>query len=202
MARLPPANKGPDYEAAFFWRHLLVRSFSVFFFLLSGFWSEISTGWFSPIRCLYRSGFPRSGGCGWWANNFCFLVLCSVAICGRRGRPSAGRDGFSICDFVSMGLLEHVREIVDRSLLLEEEEDVDHDNKEGRMEERATISDGDPQSSNARSGMVLDCMVSVLRIGLSCSDSLPSERIPMNIVANKMHAIRDSFLRFKKRNRK
>ncbi|KAF7143707.1 hypothetical protein RHSIM_Rhsim05G0211000 [Rhododendron simsii] len=102
----------------------------------------------------------------------------------------------------SLGILQ---EIVDRSLLLEEdeEEEVDHDNQDGRMEERAIINDGDPQSSNARStGMVLDCMVSVLRIGLSCSDSLPSERIPMDIVAKKMHAIRDSFLRFKKRNRR
>ncbi|KAG5550478.1 hypothetical protein RHGRI_015446 [Rhododendron griersonianum] len=70
------------------------------------------------------------------------------------------------------------------------------------MEERSIINDGDPQSSSARSGMVLDCMVSVLRIGLSCSDSLPSERIPMNIVAKKLHAIRDLFLRFKKRNRR
>ncbi|KAG5550479.1 hypothetical protein RHGRI_015447 [Rhododendron griersonianum] len=71
------------------------------------------------------------------------------------------------------------------------------------MEERITMSsDGDPQSSNARSGMVLDCMVSVLRIGLSCSDSLPSERIQMNIVAKKMHAIGDSFLRFRNRNMK
>ncbi|KAF7143034.1 hypothetical protein RHSIM_Rhsim05G0210800 [Rhododendron simsii] len=49
------------------------------------------------------------------------------------------------------------------------------------MEERAIINGGDPQSCNARSGMVLDCTVSVLRLGLSCSDSLPSERIPMNI---------------------
>ncbi|KAH7865165.1 hypothetical protein Vadar_003054 [Vaccinium darrowii] len=103
-----------------------------------------------------------------------------------------------------VGLLsERVRDIVDGSLLLEEEEyvEVDHVNEESKMEERAIISDGDPQSSNARSGIVLDCLVSVLKIGLSCSDSLPGNRIPMNIVAKKMHAIRDSFLKFKRVNR-
>ncbi|XP_058213903.1 putative receptor-like protein kinase At3g47110 isoform X2 [Rhododendron vialii] len=134
---------------------------------------------------------------------YSYGILLLEMFTGKRPTDDIFNDGLSICDFVSMGLLERVREIVDRSLLLEEEEEEgDHGNKDGIMEERAIINDGDPQSSNARSGMVLDCTVSVLRLGLSCSDSLPSERIPMNIVANKMHAIRDSFIRFQKRNRK
>ncbi|KAF7143590.1 hypothetical protein RHSIM_Rhsim05G0210900 [Rhododendron simsii] len=112
----------------------------------------------------------------------------------------ANASGLQFVDF-SQNMING--EIVDRSLLLEEEEEEgDHDNRDRRMEERAIINGGDPQSCNARSGMVLDCTVSVLRLGLSCSDSLPSERIPMNIVANKMHVIRDSFIRFQKRNRK
>lgn len=135
---------------------------------------------------------------------YSYGILLLEMFTGKRPTDDIFKDGLSICDFVSMGLLERVGEIVDRSLLLEEEEEeeVDHDNQCGRMDERAIINDGDPQSSNARSGMVLDSMVSVLRIGLSCSNSLPSERIPMNIVANKMCAIRDSFIRLKKRNSK
>lgn len=28
-----------------------------------------------PIRCLDRSGFPRSGGCGRWANKLCLFLF-------------------------------------------------------------------------------------------------------------------------------
>ncbi|KAG5550475.1 hypothetical protein RHGRI_015443 [Rhododendron griersonianum] len=43
-------------------------------------------------------------------------------------------------------------------------------------------------------------ILQVLKIGLSCSASLPRARMPMNIVVNKMYAIRDSFQRSKKKN--
>ncbi|KAG5512655.1 hypothetical protein RHGRI_038941 [Rhododendron griersonianum] len=42
--------------------------------------------------------------------------------------------------------------------------------------------------------------IPMLKIGLLCSASLPRARMPMNIVVNKMYAIRDSFQRSKKRN--
>ncbi|KAF5737228.1 LRR receptor-like serine/threonine-protein kinase [Tripterygium wilfordii] len=39
-----------------------------------------------------------------------------------------------------------------------------------------------------------ECLVSVMRIGLLCSATLPANRMAMNIVVNKLHAIRDSLI--------
>ena len=46
------------------------------------------------------------------------------------------------------------------------------------------------------------CLISVLRIGLSCSTTSWDERVSMNVVVNEMNAIRDTFLKYKMRKQK
>ncbi|KAH7867383.1 hypothetical protein Vadar_032773 [Vaccinium darrowii] len=81
-------------------------------------------------------------------------------------------------------------EIVDRLLLLEEEDNkVDVKNEEVENEERAIPGDKDSESSSSTTGIVMDCIVSVLKIGLLCSAPLPRTRMPMNIVVNKIYLL-------------
>lgn len=127
---------------------------------------------------------------------YSYGILLLEMFTGKRPTDDKFKDGLSIHSFVATALPEGVMEIVDRSVLWEEE----GNNEEVKNEDRAIISDHDSQNTISTSETVMDCMVSVLKIGLSCSASLPRARMPMNIVVNKMYAIRDSYQRSKKRN--
>lgn len=132
---------------------------------------------------------------------YSYGILLLEMFTGKRPTDDKFKDGLSIHSFVATALPEGVMEIVDRSVLWEEEGNrVYVENEEVKNEDRAIISDHDSQNTISTSETVMDCMVSVLKIGLSCSASLPRARMPMNIVVNKMYAIRDSFQRSKKRN--
>ncbi|KAF7144406.1 hypothetical protein RHSIM_Rhsim05G0210700 [Rhododendron simsii] len=137
------------------------------------------------------------------------LNLSYNSFSGKIPRPIpvslSNASGLTLVDFAqnsltgtlsrSLGILQ------DRSVLWEEEGNkVYVENEEVRNEDRAIISDHDSQNTVSTSKTVMDSMVSVLEIGLSCSASLPRARMPMNIVVNKMYAIRDSYQRSKKRN--
>nr|TKW13465.1 hypothetical protein SEVIR_5G102900v2 [Setaria viridis] len=53
----------------------------------------------------------------------------------------------------------------------------------------------DAYNSTIRSG-IKNCLVSVVSLGISCSEKQPRERIPILDAAIEMHAIRDSYLKF------
>ncbi|KAK9986108.1 hypothetical protein SO802_031059 [Lithocarpus litseifolius] len=89
-----------------------------------------------------------------------------------------------------MTLPEHVIDIVDALMFLEEDEeeaDLDARNEED-IEGSAKIKE-DPHV-NVSSRMI-DCLMSVFQIGLLCSTTSPNERIRINVVLNEMNAIRD-----------
>lgn len=72
-----------------------------------------------------------------------------------------------------MALPEHVMETEDPSLLLTEEEQYINQDEATTMEE---------------------CLVSVLKIGLTCSASSPTDRMPIDTVLNKLQAINKPFI--------
>ena len=100
-----------------------------------------------------------------------------------------------------MALPEHVTDIIDPLMFFEEDEDDANDRKnEDDIEERSIIKENDPRV-NVSSTMI-DCLVSVFRIGLSCSTTSPNERMCTNVVINEMNAIKDTVLKFKKEKRR
>lgn len=94
---------------------------------------------------------------------------------GKRPTDDDFKDGRSLHKFVEMAFPNKVMDIIDSCLI---EEAIEND--ERNMRNR---------------GSALDCMVSVIRIGLLCSKESPLERMPMRDVSKEMHAIRDAFLR-------
>nr|POE54864.1 putative lrr receptor-like serine/threonine-protein kinase [Quercus suber] len=82
----------------------------------------------------------------------------------------------------------------------EDEEEVDDTRNEEDVEGRAIIEE-ENLHVNVSSRMI-DCLMSVFQIGLSCSASSPNERIPINVVVNEMNAIRDIVHKLKKGRRR
>ena len=97
---------------------------------------------------------------------YSYGILLLEMFTGKRPTDEIVKDSQGIRSFVAMALRERVMDIVDRSLVFKEEEDivVDNENEEAKIQEIAMIGNEDHQT-DARSGMV-DCMVSVLRVEL------------------------------------
>ncbi|KAK7266346.1 hypothetical protein RIF29_18990 [Crotalaria pallida] len=93
----------------------------------------------------------------------------------------------------SMALPNRVMDIIDPSLLSKQEYD-DRDHHEISTNDETSIRRRDMEPNVL--AMMEDWFVSVLQIGVSCSSTSPSERIPMLVVVNKLQAIKNSYLRF------
>jgi serine/threonine protein kinase len=122
---------------------------------------------------------------------YSYGVLLLEMFTGKRPADDLFKDGLSIHKFTAMALPECVMDIVDSSMPFEEDVDDETNNDDNEVN----------LHFNARS-RVEDCLVSVLQIGLLCSATSPHERMPTNDVVNKLSAIRDAFLKFKKGNRR
>ena len=78
--------------------------------------------------------------------------------------------------FVEMAVPQRVTDVIDVQLL-------------SRVEGEAT---DDPQSTDG--ARAIECIASVLQIGISCSNEQPTERLEMGEVIRELHKIRDVFL--------
>ncbi|CAN6724096.1 unnamed protein product [Malus baccata var. baccata] len=85
---------------------------------------------------------------------------------------------------------------VEPSLLLETDDEDDNSDKDdaygNKIQERPTARYKDPGPDKLK--RLEECLNSVIQIGISCSAISPGERMLMNVVVNKMNAIRDSYL--------
>ncbi|KAK7294680.1 hypothetical protein RJT34_17570 [Clitoria ternatea] len=102
-------------------------------------------------------------------------------------------EGVGIHEFVAMALPNHVMDIVDPSLVFEQ--DFGDKDQEFEGDERAIKRNFEIKAS-AKS-LMEDCFVSLMQIGVSCSTTIPSERMPITEVINKLHAIKNSYVKIK-----
>ncbi|XP_062182937.1 receptor kinase-like protein Xa21 [Phragmites australis] len=103
------------------------------------------------------------------------IVLLEIFL---RKRPTDDmfKDGLNIARFVEMNFPDRISQIVDPELL-EEENDLSQ------------------QTSAAMKEKSLECLLSVLNIGLRCANPSPNERMDMREVAARLHGIKDAYLR-------
>ncbi|TXG58780.1 hypothetical protein EZV62_016609 [Acer yangbiense] len=130
---------------------------------------------------------------------YSYGVLLLEMFTGKRPTDSKFEDDMSIYNFVLMALPNHVMDLIDPSMLFEEENDEER--SPNHKEQKAIIIDNDPQAS-IQSREIEEHLVSVMRIGLACSTTSPRERMPMKDILKNLYAIRDSFLRSSNRNRR
>lgn len=124
---------------------------------------------------------------------YSYGILLLELFTGKRPTDDVFKDGSNLHGLVAMALPGHVMEIVDPSLPLAERKHSKDEHESSEIEEKAILSSEFLQNASSR---LKDCLVSVMRIGLLCSNASPMNRMPMNMVVNKMQEIRDAWVRF------
>ncbi|KAJ4978059.1 hypothetical protein NE237_008839 [Protea cynaroides] len=125
---------------------------------------------------------------------YSYGILLLEMITGKSPTDDMFKDGRSLHEFAAVAWPERVMEIADPLLFLEEESERE---KEYRKEMEESPIYKRSRNSNARE-IIIETLVPIIQIGLSCSALSPRNRIMMRDVGNKLHAFRDSTLRFRK----
>ncbi|PQM34529.1 putative LRR receptor-like serine/threonine-protein kinase [Prunus yedoensis var. nudiflora] len=131
-------------------------------------------------------------------DTYSFGILLLEMFTGKRPTDDMFTEGLSIHQFAAMAMPDHAMDIIDPSLLIVRDDADGEDeiyNNDIRARPVRSYHDGSPVLATR----LEECLVSVMEIGLSCSAMLPSERIQMDVVVNKMKAARDSYLNLRRR---
>ncbi|PKU63546.1 putative LRR receptor-like serine/threonine-protein kinase [Dendrobium catenatum] len=111
---------------------------------------------------------------------YSFGIILLELFTGRRPIEETFNEGLTLHLFVKASLPERAMDIVDPYLLLQEEDDE--------------VGEG-LRRMKVVSKFELDCIISVLTVGLHCSEESPTERIQMAQAFNELNAIRNIFLK-------
>ncbi|KAF8674765.1 hypothetical protein HU200_048047 [Digitaria exilis] len=107
---------------------------------------------------------------------YSFGVILLEIFIRRRPTDEMFKDGLSIAMYTEMNIPDKILQIIDPQLVQEL----------GLSQEDLVTAD----ENAAR------CLLSVMSIGLCCTKSAPSDRISMQEVSAKLHAVKDSYLRW------
>ncbi|XP_019413184.1 PREDICTED: probable LRR receptor-like serine/threonine-protein kinase At3g47570 [Lupinus angustifolius] len=125
---------------------------------------------------------------------YSYGILLLEIFTGKRPTDEAFEGDIGIQQFIAMALPNHVMDIIDPSIFLEQELD---ENQQVEGEENALRRDFDIDVEARYKCLMKDGIVSVIQIGVSCSATSPSERMHITEVVNKLHAIKNSFMRIR-----
>ncbi|KAL5703649.1 non-specific serine/threonine protein kinase [Ranunculus cassubicifolius] len=125
---------------------------------------------------------------------YSYGILLLEMFTGKMPTNEMFKDGLNLYDFVSLALPDHVSEIVDGSLFSE----TDGVEEEREIGEPSNVNESEEAPALSRRTMQLkrlDCLISVLTIGLSCCAPLPKDRAVVSDVVKKMIDVRHLFCR-------
>nr|XP_019704707.1 probable LRR receptor-like serine/threonine-protein kinase At3g47570 [Elaeis guineensis] len=111
---------------------------------------------------------------------YSYGILLLEMLTGLRPTDDRFKDGLDLHSFVKMAYPQHVMDILDPALLLDEENGIN-------------ISSC--QSAVTASEEAQNCLLSIIKIGLWCAEKLPQQRMKLGDVIKIMHAARETHLR-------
>ncbi|TYI85168.1 hypothetical protein E1A91_D05G420900v1 [Gossypium mustelinum] len=109
---------------------------------------------------------------------YSYGILLLEMFTGKRPTDERFKESLSLHNFVKSTLPEQITEIIDPTLLQQ-------------RDTRGTIANITRNRNILGNGRHLQCLVSILKIGLICSSESPSDRMDMNDVVTKLCSIRD-----------
>ncbi|KAA8539613.1 hypothetical protein F0562_026305 [Nyssa sinensis] len=110
---------------------------------------------------------------------YSYGILLLEMITGKRPTDKMFKDGLSLHSFCKMTFPERVEELVDSCLLVEEINEV--------MTNRA-------RNHTQLSGKRVECLLSIIQIGIACSVESPGERMDIQDVIRNLHQVKQVFL--------
>lgn len=135
---------------------------------------------------------------------YSYGILVLKMLTGKKPVDEMFKDDFNLCSFVTSALpLERLVRIVDSALLLAEVEETTGRSREGG---RSNSNNGGTEieeeggnntsleNPNQMSSTLQECLVSVLKVGLACSEDSPNERMNMEDVIRELQHIRNAYL--------
>ncbi|RWR91219.1 putative receptor-like protein kinase isoform X2 [Cinnamomum micranthum f. kanehirae] len=108
---------------------------------------------------------------------YSYGILLLEMLTGKRPSDDMFKNNLNLHQFAKMALPERVMEIIDRQLL-------SHENEVIRQSE----------SHNKLRSIMHETLVSLVKIGVSCSNDSPRERMEMKDVVIELHKVRDFYL--------
>ena len=122
---------------------------------------------------------------------YSYGILMLEMFTGKRPTDERFKDDFNLHNFVKMAMPERLMQIVDSSLL---HRGTDENALRQEHERNYIMSIEGIENLNQRSTHVQKCLVSVLQIGLACSQESPNERMSIGDVLKEMQHIRNAYI--------
>ncbi|XP_048135696.1 putative receptor-like protein kinase At3g47110 [Rhodamnia argentea] len=114
---------------------------------------------------------------------YSFGVLVLEMFTGKRPTDDMLENGLNLHRFAKASLTDQVEKVIDPILL--------HENQES--EKRRTVA---PDGKNKSSFTTLECLASVIEIGVTCSSESPRERMDIGDALTKLQGIKKKLLEF------
>jgi serine/threonine protein kinase len=108
---------------------------------------------------------------------YSYGILVLEMLTGRRPTDSTFREGSSLRDYVELALLNGSMDVIDTRLSLSLRTELQ--------------GEGEGNSSQKR---MTDCLIALLRLGLSCSEELPCSRMPTADIIKELLVMKGSIL--------
>ena len=106
---------------------------------------------------------------------FSYGILLLEMFTAKRPTHEMSKEGQSLREFVVSAFSERILDVMDAHLFLEED------------------GEGSDDAYNSNASRIMECVVSVFRIGILCSNELPADRMEMKEIVSELHKIRDVF---------
>lgn len=110
-----------------------------------------------------------------YGDTYSYGILLLEMFTGKRPTDEMFREGSNLHNFVKRAVPEQVKQITDPTLLQEE----------------PTGDDDKHEISSMRNSRPLECLNSILRIGISCSVEFPRERMKISDAVAQLHSVRN-----------
>lgn len=109
---------------------------------------------------------------------YSYGILLLEMMTGKKPTDDIFVEGLNVQKFARMALLDQVLEVADPSLLQEEA--------------RVNCNESSIQTRNH---CIVECLISVIRVGLACSMEYPHQRMDISNAVNELQTIKDKFIR-------